>query len=91
MIYILYILYVYRERQRQRNRESKKKGKMHENAKYQIQITKWIFEGGNMGIDVRNIIPFVYENKKIGYVYFNENFWEVKGDNLSTFTDNTIK
>ena len=70
MIYILYILYVYRERQRQRNRESKKKGKMHENAKYQIQTTKWIFEGGIMGIDV----PFVYENKKIGYVYFNEKF-----------------
>ena len=43
---------------------------MHEHAKYQIQTTKWIFEGGNMDIDVHNIIPFVYENKKISYVYF---------------------
>ena len=47
---------------------------MHENAKYQIQTTKWISEGGNMGRDVHNIILFVYENKKISYVYFNEKF-----------------
>ena len=47
---------------------------MHENAKYQIQTAKWVFEGGNMGRDVHNIILFVYENKKISYVYFNEKF-----------------
>lgn len=64
-------MYIEKDRDREK---SKKKGKMHENAKYQIQTAKWVFEGGNMGRDVHNIILFVYENKKISYVYFNEKF-----------------